>query len=89
LLIERRDPAQGAVLRAWLSDRVLPTFADRVLPIDTDVARRCAALHVPDPRTDRGCAHRGDGAGAWHDGRDAERGRLASTGVPVINPRQT
>jgi hypothetical protein len=47
---ERRDAAHGAILRAWLDDHVLPAFAERVLPIDTDVARRSAALHVPDPR---------------------------------------
>lgn len=50
LLAERKDAAQGAILRAWLDDHVLPAFAERVLPIDTDVARRSAALHVPDPR---------------------------------------
>lgn len=50
LLSERRDPSQGAILRAWLDEHVLPTFADRILPVDTAVARRSAALHVPDPR---------------------------------------
>lgn len=53
LLAERRDPRQGALLRTWLESHVLPAFDDRVLPIDTSVARRCAALHVPDPRSDR------------------------------------
>ena len=53
LLIERRDPAQGAILRAWLDSQVLPAFAGRILAIDTAVARRCARLHVPDPRSDR------------------------------------
>ena len=28
-------------------------FADHVLQIDTAVARRCAELHVPDPRNER------------------------------------
>ena len=50
LLAERRDPAQGAILRAWLERHVLPAFADRILPIDGEVARRSARLHVPDPR---------------------------------------
>lgn len=45
---ERRDRAQGAVLRRWMDEHVLPTFADRILPIDTAVAQRCARLHVPD-----------------------------------------
>jgi predicted nucleic acid-binding protein len=53
LLVERRDPKQGALLRAWLDQHVLPAFSDRVLPVDLDVARKCAALHVPDPRSDR------------------------------------
>ncbi len=53
LLIERRDPAQGALLRRWLDDQVLPAFADRVLPVDGAVALRCAGLHVPQPRAER------------------------------------
>ena len=53
LLVQRRDPDQGALLRAWLDQRVLPAFAGRVLPVDTAVAQRCAALHVPDPRSER------------------------------------
>ena len=50
LLAERRDPPQGAIFRAWLESHVLPAFASRILPVDTAVAQRCAALHVPDPR---------------------------------------
>ena len=50
LLAERRDPAQGAVFRAWLNSHVLPAFAGRILPVDTAVAQRSAKLHVPDPR---------------------------------------
>jgi hypothetical protein len=50
LLAERRDPPQGSILRSWLEDHVLPTFADRILPVDVPIARRSAALHVPDPR---------------------------------------
>lgn len=53
LLIERRDAAQGAILRNWLNLNVIPTFADRILPVDTAVAQRCARLHVPDPRAER------------------------------------
>jgi predicted nucleic acid-binding protein len=53
LLMERRDRRQGGILRAWMDGHVLPTFAGRILAIDTAVAQRCAALHVPDPRSDR------------------------------------
>jgi len=53
LRVERRDSAQGELLRRWLDNQVLPTFADRILAIGTVVARRCAQLHVPDPQADR------------------------------------
>lgn len=53
LLVERRDPTQGAVLRAWLTAHVLPVFSDRILPVDVAVAQRCARLHVPNPQSDR------------------------------------
>ena len=53
LLVERRDPSQGAVLRSWLNAHVLPAFSERILPFDTAVAQRCARLHVPDRRSDR------------------------------------
>jgi toxin FitB len=53
LMLQRRDKAQGAMLRAWIDDKVLPTFETRILPVDTAVALRCARLHVPDPRSER------------------------------------
>ncbi|ABM57789.1 type II toxin-antitoxin system VapC family toxin [Verminephrobacter eiseniae] len=51
--IERKDATQGAMLRSWLEQQVLPEFSDRTLPVDTAVARRCARLHVPDKRGER------------------------------------
>jgi toxin FitB len=53
LLVERREPAQGATLRVWMQTQVLPAFARRVLPIDERVALRCAALHVPNRVSER------------------------------------
>lgn len=49
LLVERRDPDQGAILRQWLDESVTTAFADRVVAIDAAVAKRAAAFHVPDP----------------------------------------
>jgi toxin FitB len=49
-LLERRDPAQGQVLRGWLEQRVLPAFEGRVLSVDSAISRCAAALQVPDPR---------------------------------------
>jgi predicted nucleic acid-binding protein len=45
--------AQGAVLRAWIDNQILPRFEGRVLAVDTAVAQRCARLHVPDRRAER------------------------------------
>jgi predicted nucleic acid-binding protein len=86
LLAERRDPPAGAILRAWLDDNVLPAFAERILPVDVAVARRSAALHVPDPRPIR------DGliaATALIHRMTVVTRNLADflpTGVPMLNP---
>ena len=53
LLIERRDQEQAKMLRNWLENQVLPTFEERILVVDTAVARQCARLHVPDPCSER------------------------------------
>lgn len=53
LSIERKDAIQGALLRRWLEEYVLPEFSRRTLPVDTAVALRCARLHVPDMRSER------------------------------------
>jgi predicted nucleic acid-binding protein len=53
LLVERRDPAQGAILRSWLNAHVLPVFSERILYLDVAIAQRCAKLHVPNPQSNR------------------------------------
>ena len=49
LLAERSDPTKGAILRTWLDNSVNPAFADRLLPVNAEIARQSAALHVPNP----------------------------------------
>jgi predicted nucleic acid-binding protein len=86
LRIERRDPAQGARLRAWMDQRILPEFADRTLPVDAAVALRCALLHVPDPRPERDAFI---AATALAHGMTVVTRNLADfvpTGVPLLNP---
>lgn len=86
LRVERRDPAQGAKLRRWMDDHVLPEFADRTLPIDTTVALRCAALHVPDLRSERDAFI---AATALVHGMTVVTRNVAdfdTTGVPLLNP---
>ena len=51
-LMERRDDAQGAVLRHW-ADRVQVEFDSRVLAFTSLTAKLCASLHVPDKRSFR------------------------------------
>lgn len=47
-LLERRDPSQADVYEAWLVT-VLRDYADRVLPIDAEVAEEWGRISVPDP----------------------------------------
>ena len=86
LRIERRDPLQGARLRAWVDHRILPEFADRTLSVDLAVALRCAPLHVPDPRPERDAFI---AATALVHGMTIVTRNLAdfaSIGVPLVNP---
>ena len=53
LLIERRDPTQGKLLRTWLNNQVIANFSKRILNIDEKVAKCCAQLHVPNPQPER------------------------------------
>ena len=46
----RGDEAQFMRLQQWLNDTVIPTFNQRILPIDRHTARICVRLHVPDQR---------------------------------------
>jgi len=86
LRVRRRDPVQGAVLRAWLDNHVLPTFEDRIFPITTTIARVCARLHIPDPRPERDALI---AATALVHGMTVVTRNVADfepTGVPIINP---
>lgn len=88
LLIERRDKAQGALLRTWLDTHVLPAFSDRIIVIDTAIAQTCAKLHVPDPRSDRDAMI---AATAMVHGMVVVTRNIADfepTGVKTINPWQ-
>ncbi len=51
--MERRDAAQGLMLRRWLSDQVMATYEARILPLSGAVALVCAGLHIPDPKSER------------------------------------
>ena len=48
--LELYDLRQAAVIRAWKVGPLETRFRGRFLNIDFEIAERCAALHVPDPR---------------------------------------
>lgn len=50
--LERKTPPQGSALRHWLGG-VRAAFAGRILPFAESTAPVCAALHIPNPRSDR------------------------------------
>jgi predicted nucleic acid-binding protein len=84
--VERRDAAQGALLRTWMNEHVLPAFAGRVLPVDTAVTLRCARLHVPDPGPERDTLI---AATALVHGLTLVTRNVAEfegSGVPIVNP---
>ncbi len=86
LSVERRDATQGALLRSWLEQHVLPEFSRRTLPVDTAVALRCARLHVPDRRGERDALI---AATALVHGMTVVTRNVADfrpTGVALINP---
>jgi predicted nucleic acid-binding protein len=81
-----KDPAQGAILRSWLSGQVLVQFAGRILPVDHVVAQRCAAFQVPNRCSERDALI---AASAFVHGFTVVTRNVAdfvATGVPVINP---
>ena len=44
--MERKDPAQGAILREWLGQVIKPAFNGRILPIDEATAGICAVCTI-------------------------------------------
>jgi hypothetical protein len=69
-----------------MDNHVSPEFAGRVLPVNTEVARRCAGLHVPDPRSERDALI---AATALVHGMTVVTRNLANfepTGVTLLNP---
>jgi predicted nucleic acid-binding protein len=74
------------ILRSWIDDRILPRFEGRILPIDTVVARRCARLHVPDPRAERDALIAATALVHGMTIVTRNAADFASTGAQILNP---
>jgi predicted nucleic acid-binding protein len=86
LQVERRDAAQGSIMRTWLDGHVMPAFAGRVLAVDAAVALQCARLHVPDKLSERDAMI---AATALVHGMTVVTRNVAdfeASGVPLLNP---
>ena len=83
---ERTDPAQGAVLRRWLEEHVLPAFANRVLPFDLPAARILATYPVPEqaPLDDALIAAIAQSTGMTIATRNTRH--FEPLGVSIVNP---
>jgi toxin FitB len=71
-----------------MDGHVLPAFDGRIFAIDTAVAQRCAALHVPSPRSDRDALI--SATPLVHGMTEMTRNvdDFQPTGVAVVNPWQ-
>jgi len=86
LQIERRDAPQGALLRTWLDRFVLPEFAGRIFPVDTQIAQRCASLHVPGPQAERDALIAATGLVHGMTVVTRNTADFNATGVKLLNP---
>ncbi len=50
---ERKDGAQGALLRLWLDEQVIPAFENRTLSLDLAVIKKRAQMPFNESRTNR------------------------------------
>ena len=70
--------ARRAAAVHGLKPRSCPEFEERTLSIDGAIARRCARLHVPDPKSERDALIAATALETWTDGCYPQHGRLRS-----------
>ena len=84
--LERRDAAQGLVLRRWMSDQIMATYENRILPLSGTVALVCAGLHSPDPKSERDAWIAATAIDAGLTLATRNVGDFAKMGVMLVNP---
>lgn len=85
LALERRTPPQGNALRTWLTG-MREAFAGRILPFTDITATICAALHVPDPRSERDTMVAATALEHGFTVVTRNEPDFAGTGVGLVNP---
>ena len=85
LALERRTLPQGNALRIWLSG-VREAFAGQILPFTDITATLCAALHVPNPRSERDAMIAASAIEHSFTVVTRNVSGFADTGVALINP---
>ena len=83
--LERKTPPQGSALRTWV-DNVRLRFSGRILAFTENTAPICAALHIPNPRSDHDAMIAA--TAIEHGFTVVTRNEIdfEQTGVTVINP---
>lgn len=84
--MERRDAAQGMILRRWLDDQIMTTYEHRTLPLSRAVALICAGLHIPDPKSERDAWIAATAIDAELTLVSRNVGDFVNMGVRLINP---
>ncbi len=85
--LDRRTPPQGHALRTWLT-AVQAGFAGRILPFTENTAPICAALHVPNPSSDRHAMIAAIALEHKFSVVTRNVADFANTGVNLVNPWQ-
>jgi len=84
--LRRHDPVSAARLQDWLENKVLKAFEGRILPLDLEVARQVAPLHVPDPAPDHDAIISGTALAHGLTVVTRNQADFIRSGVNVINP---
>mgnify|MGYP000847533516 CR=1 FL=1 len=86
LRVQRHDVVQSKILLDWLESQILPQFQGRILDVNVTIARRCAALHIPNPQAERDALIAATALSHKMTVVTRNTKDFVATGVPLFNP---